>query len=274
MPDIAHILISVVSGFAVGILSGVLGIGGGSLFAPLCRLVLGLPVESATATSLFAIMPTSATGAFVHFKNKTCIVKLAVLMGIGGASTSALGVYLNLLSPSWLVMLTAACILLYTSGNMFTKAFKMKKAIATTQPQLKKEERIDPASIKFTPKSYVQAILTGALAGLLAGYVGVGGGFILIPVSMALFGIPMIVASGTSLLAIIILALPALAEQAMSGHIDFLVGLVVSLGSVPGAYFGSKIASKVPEQKLRVSFGIFLIFAAALLVLNETLLAH
>ena len=80
--------IAVVVGLLVGVLSGLLGIGGGTIMVPIFRLGFGLSAIEATATSLFTIIPTSLSGCVTHIKNKTCIVPLGLAAGIGGAITS------------------------------------------------------------------------------------------------------------------------------------------------------------------------------------------
>lgn len=112
--------------------------------------------------------------------------------------------------------------------------------------------------------------LIGLGAGLASGYVGVGGGFIMVPLMLAFLGIPLKLASGTSLLAVMLLAVPGTIEQGLLGNIDYLAGIVVALGSVPGAFIGARLVSRVPERTLRLIFGGFLLVAALLLVLKET----
>ena len=77
-----------VAGIFIGVLSGMLGIGGGTVMVPLLRLVFGLDAYMATATSLFAIIPTSLSGMISHLRAKTCYPKLGLALGLGGAATS------------------------------------------------------------------------------------------------------------------------------------------------------------------------------------------
>lgn len=81
-------VITAAVGVVVGILSGLLGIGGGTLMVPLFRLGFGLSALASTATSLFTIIPTSLVGFITHIKNKTCIPQLGIVCGLAGACTS------------------------------------------------------------------------------------------------------------------------------------------------------------------------------------------
>ncbi len=86
-------------GIVIGLFSGMLGIGGGMVMVPLFRLVFGMSAVGSTATSLFTIIPTSVSGAISHARAKTCVPKLGIALGVGGACTSWLGVWLAQLSP-------------------------------------------------------------------------------------------------------------------------------------------------------------------------------
>ena len=306
----------VLGGVFIGILSGLLGIGGGTIMVPVFRLAFGLSPLMSTATSLFTIIPTSISGAVSHIKGKTCVPALGLAMGLGGALTSPVGVWLASLSPAWLVMLVAALIIGYSAVNMLRKAVKAPSKRESSGPSaaapgdsgdrrsaaqpsascaalLRSEDKI--ISAQTTPPSPASAtgvgtgnhdgtapavprlsrkqLLIGAAiglgAGLMSGYVGVGGGFIMVPLMLSLIHIPMKLASGTSLIAILILAIPGTIENGIAGNIDYVVGLSVAIGSIPGAVLGAMLVKHVPERALRFIFGGFLIIAAIVLFLNE-----
>ncbi len=307
----------VLVGVFIGILSGLLGIGGGTIMVPVFRLAFGLSPLMSTATSLFTIIPTSISGAVSHIKGKTCVPALGLAMGLGGALTSPVGVWLASLSPAWLVMLAAALIIGYSAVNMLRKAVKAPSKCDSSGPVAEAgdsgdrrsaaQDPSDPScaallrsddviiSAQTTPPSPASAtgfgtgnhdedapsvpglsrkqLLIGAAiglgAGLMSGYVGVGGGFIMVPLMLSLIHIPMKLASGTSLIAILILAIPGTIENGIAGNIDYVVGLSVAIGSIPGAVLGAMLVKRVPERALRFIFGGFLIIAAIVLFLNE-----
>ena len=261
----------VLVGVFIGILSGLLGIGGGTIMVPVFRLAFGLSPLASTATSLFTIIPTSISGAVSHIKGKTCVVALGVAMGIGGALTSPVGVWLASLSPAWLVMLAAALIIGYSAVNMLRKAIKApsKRKSSAAGAGVGNHDEAAPASPKLSRKQLLIGVAIGLGAGLMSGYVGVGGGFIMVPLMLSLIHIPMKLASGTSLIAILILAIPGTIENGLVGNIDYVVGLSVAVGSIPGAVLGAWLVKRVPERALRFIFGGFLIVAAIVLFLNE-----
>lgn len=312
-------IIAAIIGVIIGIFSGLLGIGGGTLMVPIFRLGFGMSAISSTATSLFTIIPTSLAGLITHVKNKTCIPKVGVLCGLGGACTSPLGVYLASISPSWAIMFAAAAIIGYSSYSMFRKAIRMPKIApqgesAVTGKDLEKEaekaaraaqaaqaqaaQAAQAAAVqdegqtgttkaavnttktasapkeetfKLSVKKVALCLLIGLIAGLASGYVGVGGGFIMVPLFISLLGIMMRQASGTSLVAVTILAIPGVVEQGLLGHIDYIAGIAMAVGSIPGAVIGASLIRKVPERKLRFVFGAFLLISAVVLLFNELL---
>lgn len=269
-----------VAGVIIGILSGLLGIGGGTVMVPTLRLVFGLPAMSSTATSLFSMIFSSISGSITHIRQKTCIPLLGVILGVGGAFMSPLGVQLAAMSPTWAIMLAAALIIGYSAFNMLKKALKMpsaKKAKAAVQEAGKSDAgaaakpvpQVEDEAYQFTAKRVVGAVAVGLIAGLCAGYIGVGGGFIMVPMMTSFLAVSMRKASGTSLIAIIILSIPGVITQAMLGNVDFVAGIALAVGSIPGAVIGAKFVKKVPERQLRFLFAIFLFIAAVVLLLNE-----
>ena len=323
---LVHFVAPALVGVLIGIASGLLGIGGGTVMVPIFRLAFGMSATMSTATSLFAIIPTSISGAISHVKGKTCIPALGIAAGLGGACLSPVGVWLAQLSPDWLVMLAAALIIGYSAINMFKKAFKIPRAgqlaaeaDAAASPSTRSsgasegsraEARVASATARIsgtgetladssatsdsssaTPsltssgepavsaptaddsslsrKQLLQGAAIGLVAGLASGYVGVGGGFIMVPLMLSIIGIPMRKASGTSLIAVMILAIPGVIEQGIIGNINYLAGIAIVIGTIPGAVIGARLVTKVPERTLRLLFGCFLIVAAVVLVLNE-----
>lgn len=323
---LVHFVAPALVGVLIGIASGLLGIGGGTVMVPIFRLAFGMSATMSTATSLFAIIPTSISGAISHVKGKTCIPALGIAAGLGGACLSPVGVWLAQLSPDWLVMLAAALIIGYSAINMFKKAFKVPRAgqpaegaDAAASPSTRSsgasegsraEARVASATARIsgtgetladssatsdsssaTPsltssgepaasaptaddsslsrKQLLQGAAIGLVAGLASGYVGVGGGFIMVPLMLSIIGIPMRKASGTSLIAVMILAIPGVIEQGIIGNINYLAGIAIVIGTIPGAVIGARLVTKVPERTLRLLFGCFLIVAAVMLVLNE-----
>lgn len=284
-------------GVGIGVLSGLLGVGGGTIMVPVFRLVFDMSPIMSTATSLFTIVPTSISGAVSHVRNKTCLPALGVAAGLGGALTSPLGVQLASISPAWLIMVVAALVIIWSAINILSKAIKAKPVAAsgaapasvpaTAPAQADAVESVDAgaagaaadaagaatgvagATTTLSRKQLLLGACIGLAAGLASGYVGVGGGFLMVPLFLSVIGVDMRKASGTSLIAVMILAIPGVIQQAFLGNINYVAGIAIALGSIPGALLGAKLITRVPERTLRFIFGGFLLVAAVILVCNE-----
>lgn len=258
------------AGVFVGVMSGLLGVGGGTIMVPIFRLAFGMSPLASTATSLFAIIPTSISGVVAHARAKTCVPKLGLALGVGGAVMSPMGVWLASASPGWLVICVAAMVIGFSAFKMFKKAVKCAPAPrAGASSAHSASPKPVPDQPVLSRKQYLQGACIGLIAGLASGYVGVGGGFIMVPLMLVVLDIPMSLASGTSLIAIMILAIPGVIEQGLLGNIDYLAGIAIVVGSIPGALVGARLVRVVPERQLRFIFGGFLLVAAVMLMLNE-----
>lgn len=264
--------ISLVVGLVVGVLAGLLGVGGGMLLVPAFKLGYAMDSLMCTATSLFTIIPTSISGAVSHIRNRTCLPKLGVAAGLGGACLSPAGVWLAAVSPDWCVMGAAALIIAYSSITMFRKALKAPRGVRAAVSAEDRAAAIERAHLEAPAIGWREmgiGAAIGLFAGLASGYVGVGGGFIMVPLMMSVLRVPMKLTSGTSLIAVMILAVPGVITQAVLGNINWVAGIAVACGSIPGAALGAKLIPKVPERQLRFLFAGFLVVAAVLLVVNQ-----
>lgn len=284
-------------GVAIGILSGMLGIGGGTVMVPLFRLAFGLDPLAATATSLFSIIPTSLAGLSKHLRNGTCIPRIGLICGCAGACASPLGVLAATHSPNWAVMGGTSLVIGYSSITMLRRgiaAVRAERAAAAVSPSkaagagadataskaagacaggVKDPEgarsSTEAAHVAMTTRTVAAMIAIGLIAGFMGGYVGVGGGFIMVPLFISVLGISMREASGTSLVAVCILAVPGVIEQALLGNVHVSVGLAIAVGSMPGSILGASLVKRIPESALRLLFASFLLVVAVILVLNE-----
>lgn len=287
-------------GVAIGILSGMLGIGGGTVMVPLFRLAFGLDPLAATATSLFSIIPTSLAGLSKHLRNGTCIPRIGLICGFAGACASPLGVLAATHSPNWAVMGGTSLVIGYSSITMLRRgiaAVRAERAAAAASPSKAigaeragadataskaagacaggakgaegARSSTEAAHVAMTTRTVAAMIAIGLIAGFMGGYVGVGGGFIMVPLFISVLGISMREASGTSLVAVCILAVPGVIEQALLGNVHVSVGLAIAVGSMPGSILGASLVKRIPESALRLLSASFLLVVAVILVLNE-----
>lgn len=287
---------SLAVGLVVGVLSGLLGIGGGTIMVPAFRLIYGMQAIAATATSMLTIVPTSVSGMITHIRRKTCVLGVGIAAGLGGACSSWFGVVLASWSPGWCVMAAAAVVIVYSATTMLKKALALPSAksaagaaaagvagaaagdvaaagggtaVAEKNVHAASSSQNEEPQMQVTKSVLMKAAIIGLAAGVVSGYVGVGGGFIMVPLFLSWLNLPMKKASGTSLVAVGILVLPALVTQIMLGNVDWAAGLACIVGSVPGAMLGARLQERMPERTLRFCFAGILGVAAILLVVNE-----
>ena len=268
----------VVVGLIIGALSMMLGIGGGTIMVPTFRLIGKLSAVASSATSLFVVVPTGVAGVLRHLRAGTCRVSIGLAAGIAGACTSVLGTKLADIAPGWTIMIAAAVVIMYSATTMLRSALKdgKKPVQEVNQTETPVETPVEgttgkapDAKPQTTRKQILQAIGIGLLAGPLSGFVGVGGGFLMIPLFISILHLNMREAAGTSLLAVFCLATPAAISQIIMGNVDFLVGIPVAIGSIFGTSIGKRIAARMSERGLKLAFSVLLGVAAILLVINE-----
>jgi uncharacterized membrane protein YfcA len=262
---------TVAIGVAAGVLSGMFGIGGGVITTPAIRLLLGAPALIAVGTPLPVIIPGSLTGAVSYARAGLSDVRTGVLMGLGGSATAVLGAWLATRAGGTTVMLATAVLVVWMAADMLLQAFRRPRSEARigageADPALASERGADARSQR--PRTAV-ALAIGGAAGLYSGFLGLGGGFVLVPLMTRFLGFDMKRAVGTSLAAISVLSIPGSVTHALLGNVDWRIATALVIGVVPGALLGSRLALRARDRWLQIGFATLLVAAAALLAANE-----
>lgn len=263
-------------GVGVGILSSMFGIGGGMVMVPLIHIVFGQPAAVSSGTSLFAILPTSIAGMVARLHDGTIRFRIGIVVGIAGACLSPLGALAATNLPGIYAMVLTGLFILYTAYKMFRRVWRSRPAVAQVPaaadasapalaPEPKKTLLSEDGSVRF----YVGCVLLGCVVGFLSGWLGLGGGFLIVPILQAAFGLTMKQSSGTSLVSVGILAVPSFITHAVLGNVDWLLGLLLIVGSVIGAKLGAKILAHVNERMLTALFGVLLVLSGVIMVVRE-----
>lgn len=258
--SVTSFIILALAGLVIGILSGLLGIGGGTMIIPTLRLGHGLSALSSVGTSLFTIIPTSIASLIGHLRSHTVRIRLGIIIGVVGIPASILGSILCNHLGGTVVMLLAAAVIVYTAVSMFRRAAKDSHD---------DKPAAGPTPAMPVPHEVPKALGIGALAGCASGLIGLGGGFIIVPLSAWLLRLSMKEAAGTSALAILFIVIPGAVAHGMAGNVALLPGLALAIGSVPGALLGAWLCTRVPDRILRIIFGIMLLVAGMLLAAGE-----
>jgi uncharacterized protein len=244
--------LGVLIGLVSGVLSGLFGVGGGIVMTPGLQVLLGTTPIVALATPLPVIFPTALTGAMTYRRAgevDTRAVAWIVGPGIAGA---AVGAWLTRLIDTDLLLVVTAILLAYQAVGILNGARTRTRAAPR-------------------PATALAYALTGLLAGVVSGLLGIGGGLVMVPVLAGVLGMPLKRALGTSLLAIVVLVIPGTIVHTALGHIDWAIFLVVTIGAVPGARIGAGIALGTKERTLRLLVGSFLLVVALAYGVSEAL---
>lgn len=256
-------------GGVVGLLSGIFGVGGGFLMTPLL-MMLGIPPTVAAASDSNQIVGASTSGTLAHFRHGNVDVKMGLLLLIGGIVGGSFGVQIITLlrkmgNADFLISITYVLMLGFVGGYMFIESLQaMRKSAKEVQSDVPRKEglyakmvRILPLHMEFKRSgirlSVLMPFLLGILVGILAAIMGVGGGFIMVPVMVYLLRMPMHVVVGTSLFQILFTCMNVTVMQAAQNHtVDFILALLLLLGSAIGAQIGAKIGKKLGGEHLKI----------------------
>ncbi|MHB9004469.1 MAG: sulfite exporter TauE/SafE family protein [Coriobacteriia bacterium] len=236
---------------AAGVLSGAFGVGGGIVTTPAIRLLLGCPALIAVGTPLPVIVPTALAGAWSYWRAGLVDVRAALTIGAAGIPVTVLGAWLSDMAGGRMVLAFTAALIAYMAVDV---AIGGKSAG-------------DPAA---RPERGVGAYaILGTFTGLYSGFLGLGGGFVIVPLLTRVFGMSIKRSIGTSLLAVCLLAVPGTITHWYLGHVDVSLALMLMIGVVPGALLGARLTRKAGDTAVRYAFSGLLAVTALVLVANE-----
>ena len=244
----ADAIVAIAIGLAAGVLSGLFGVGGGIVMTPAMDALLPVSSIAAIATPLPVIFPTSITGAVTYAKAGQVDRHAAMWM----ASTGLLGAAVGALATEWV---DPAVLLLVTAALLGWQSVGIIRG--------PRRAAVDPTSGDTGVRPAVLATI-GLTAGVVSGLLGVGGGLVMVPLLSGWCRMPLKRALGTSLLTIPAIVVPGTIVHALLGNIDWWVALFLTIGAVPGARIGAKLALGSGERTLRLTVGSGMLAVAVL----------
>jgi uncharacterized membrane protein YfcA len=277
-----------VTGFVVGVLGGFFGVGGGFLAGPL-MFWIGVPINFVVGTDLAHMTGKSIVAARTHRALGHVDLRLATLMVIGTIPGVELGAQIiqrlktigninEVVGYSYVVILTAI--------GLFTAWESLRAIQIRRTDHLETREVVGVKSLVYRsrllripplirlPVSGVEEvsvwaiILVGGATGLLAGMLGVGGGFLRMPLMIYLLGIPTHIAVGTDLFEIAISAGFGTISHALKGNVDILIALTMHTGAAIGAQIGAAATRYFSGPTIRLLFSMLPLIAAAIVLLR------
>jgi uncharacterized membrane protein YfcA len=249
-------------GLGVGILVGMTGMGGGSLMTPLLILVFGIKPVVAVGTDLAYAAVTKTVGGWRHLRKGTVFPRLAFWLAIGSCPGALLGVWLlDKLRDAWgddfdtFMLLSIGAALLLTGGVVLLRALVIADHAA--------RERY---AFRMQTRHKVAAVALGGSVGFVLGITSAGSGT-LIAIGLILgFRLSPQRVVGTDVAHAAVLLWVAALAHLFSGNIDYGLAGTILIGSIPGVWIGTNLATKLPQTWLRVALGTVMVASALALI--------
>ncbi len=258
---------------ALGVVLGLIGAGGSILTVPVLVYLFAVSPTQATGYSLAIVGATALAGAIEYLRRGQSNPRMAVIFG----TPAILGVYLTrrfifpaipdpvlqtgslVLSKDVMVMIVFAIFMLITSIAMIRS---------------KKEAELAGPPVELHRRKIPLIFALGLGVGIITGFVGAGGGFMILPVLVLLGGLPMKVAIGTDLLIIAAKSLIGFIGEAQAvANIDYGFVTLITLLPLVGIALGTYLNKHAPADKLKMAFGWFVLIMGAYIVTKELFLA-
>ena len=255
-------------GGGVGFLSGLFGVGGGFLLTPLL-IFMGVPSPVAVASGANQVVGASVSGVIAHWRRKNVDLKMGLMLVAGGLLGSLFGVWLFALlhalgQVDLAINLCYVLFLGFVGSTMLVESLRALMAQRRKTPPHKLHRHLWaalPLKMRF-PRSglYISALLplaVGAFGGLLSALMGVGGGFIMVPLMIYVLEMPTSVVIGTSLFQIIFVTANVTFLQAVQTHtVDVVLMLALLIGGVVGAQLGARFGTKLRAEQMRIMLAL------------------
>ncbi|MBS0242444.1 MAG: sulfite exporter TauE/SafE family protein [Proteobacteria bacterium] len=265
-------------GLAVGILSGMFGVGGGFITTPML-IFLGVPPAVAVGTGTSQVVASSVSGALGHWTRGNVDVKMGLYLIVGGLAgvTSGISLQKILKALGQLDLFTTATYVIMlgiVGGLMVIEATRLlwRQSKGAPQGSARRGGQHNwilklPLKTRFpVSKLYMSAlppVAIGGFVGFLTAIMGVGGGFLLVPALIYMLRMPTRIALGTSAFQIIFVAAYATLLQSTENYaVDAALGFPLILGGVIGAHLGVVVAQKLNPEQLRALLGILVLGVA------------
>lgn len=242
--------------FVLGMLLGFVGAGGSGFIIAILTTVFGVPIHLALGTALAAMVFTTLSGAYSHFRQGNVSVRTGIYVGLFGALASYLGSKIAALIPMQTLQWLTAGMLFLSGLVLILRLFILKKVEVNSEIA---------ATGRFQTK---KAAGVGAVTGLLSGTFGIGSTpFIQIGLLMVI-GLPLTQAVGTTMLVILPIAFAGGAGYYFQGHLDFALLAQVVAGTMIGSYIGAKFTTLAPKPVLKMAMVLSPIIAALIMIIN------
>ena len=286
-----NVFLILAMGAAVGFVSGMFGIGGGFLMTPLLIFV-GIAPAVAVASVASHIAASSFSGAISYWRRRAIDPLLAAVLLTGGSIGTALGVWtftllrslgqLDLMiAMSYVILLTTVGGLMFWEGLRALLRARRGGPVTTRRPGSHVWIHGLPLKMRFKRSkiylSVIPVVVIGLVIGFIGAVMGIGGGFILVPLLIYVLRVPTSTVIGTSMVLTLVTMVFATMLHAITNHlVDAVLALILMVGGVTGAQFGARAGQKIRGEHLRLLLGLLVLavgvrFAVELVIRPEDL---
>ncbi|MFC0240961.1 sulfite exporter TauE/SafE family protein [Rhodopseudomonas telluris] len=269
-----NVLLILAMGAAVGFVSGMFGVGGGFLMTPLL-IFIGISPAVAVASVTSHMAASSFSGALSYWRRRAIDPMLAFVLLCGGIAGTALGVWFFalmrsvgqldlMIALSYVVLLTAVGgLMVYEGLRAILRTRRGQVALAGRTGNRNWIHAL-PLKIRFKRSkmylSVIPVLTIGLMIGFIGAVMGVGGGFILVPMLIYLLRVPTSMVVGTSMVLTLVTMLIATVLHAATNHlVDAVLALILMIGGVTGAQFGARAGQRIRGEQLRLLLGLLVL---------------
>ncbi|WP_160317753.1 sulfite exporter TauE/SafE family protein [Pseudobacteroides cellulosolvens] len=268
-------MILIILGFIVGTLGTLVGVGGGFILLPvLLTIYPEKPHEVLTAITLVIGFINSSTGALAHRGSGRIDFKSGFIFAAATVPASVLGTYLTTYLPVTLFQIILGIVMVMVSVLMFISNTdrKKEKNVKKTRSKFIMEKNFSKGDGTKEEWSYDirVGVVCSAIAGFISSLVGLAGGVFHIPLMIRILGFPVLVAAATSQFVVIFSCLSGTITNIISGAIKggVITAITISLGVVPGAFFGASISKRMKNIWIIRIFAVLLMIAALKIIIS------
>ncbi len=268
----ADLLLPIALGGLVGLIMALTGAGGGILSVPLLVFFLKLPMNEAGPIGLLAVGVSTALGAGIALIEGQLRYRAAGLLAISGLFFSPLGIWMAHQIPNEPLMILFAFVLITISVRSLLELYHQKKG------HFPEEKKGVPCTLDLSIGRLIwtmpcaRALIgSGALAGLLSGLLGVGGGFIIVPALKKVSDLPTRSIIATSLGVLCIVSLGGVLTSSLTGSMNWLIATPFALGAVFGMVIGRLFAKRISNSSIQIIFTLLSLAVAAGLLAQSIL---
>ncbi len=253
---LSELIIAILAGTFAGIATGLVGLSAAAIIVPFFSIMLGMDPYVAIGIALASDVLASATSAITYYKNKNIEIKNGLLMMITVLIFTVISSYISSLRDTESLGSMMNIVIIVLGINFIRKSYN--------------ESEIKTSKSKLDPR--LNSILWGSLIGIVCGYIGAGGGVMLLMVLTMVLGYKLKTAVGTSVFIMTFTALFGAVSHIVIGGTDIPILIICATAAFAGAKISARYANKLPTKKLNAVVGIFLVIFGIILTMLKQLM--